>query len=56
MNYEIEQKEINLDNPIFVYYIDTRGLTRQQIDETYHQIFSKEYNYLDRSIRTALKN
>ncbi len=38
MNYEIEQKEINLDNPIFVYYIDTRGVTRKQIDETCHQI------------------
>jgi len=30
-NYKIEaeEKEINLDNHIFVYYLDTRGITRQ---------------------------
>ena len=34
---EIE-KEINLDNPIFVYYIDTRGITRQRLEEEANQI------------------
>jgi len=39
-NYKIEaeEKEINLDNHIFVYYLDTRGITRQRLEETAHQI------------------
>jgi hypothetical protein len=39
-NYKIEaeEKEIDLNNPIFVYYIDTRGITRQILEETAHQI------------------
>jgi hypothetical protein len=35
---EIEEKEINLDNPIFVYYLDTRGQSRQRLEETAYQI------------------
>jgi hypothetical protein len=35
---DVEEKEINLDNPIFVYYLDTRGITRQRLEETAHQI------------------
>ena len=35
---EAEEKEINLDNPIFVYYIDTRGITRQRLVEEANQI------------------
>jgi len=39
-NYKIEaeEKEIDLNNPIFVYYIDTRGITRQRLEETAKQI------------------
>ena len=39
-NYKVEaeEKEINLDNPIFVYYLDTRGITRQRLEETANQI------------------
>jgi hypothetical protein len=29
----IEEKEIDLDNPIFAYYINVDGLSRQSIDE-----------------------
>jgi hypothetical protein len=35
---EIQEKEINLDNPIFVYYIDTRGRSRQTIEKEANQI------------------
>ena len=35
---EAEEKEINLDNPIFVYYIDTRGQSRQVIEQLANQI------------------
>lgn len=35
---EVEEKEINLDNPIFVYYIDTRGQTPQRIEKYAHDI------------------
>jgi hypothetical protein len=39
-NYKIEaeEKEIDLNNPIFVYYIDTRGITRQRLEEEANQI------------------
>lgn len=29
----IEEKEIDLDNPIFAYYINVDGLSRQSVDE-----------------------
>ena len=29
----MQNKEINLDNPIFVYYLNVNGMTHQQIDE-----------------------
>ena len=29
----IEEKEIDLDNPIFTYYINVDGLSRQNADE-----------------------
>ena len=35
---EIKEKEINLDNPIFVYYIDTRGISPQKLNEMANQI------------------
>ena len=35
---EAEEKEINLDNPIFVYYLDSRSITRQRIEEEANQI------------------
>jgi len=40
----IEEKEINLDNPIFTYYINIGGLSRQRADETLSEI-SKSFNY-----------
>ena len=30
----MHKKEIDLDNPIFVYYLNVNGMTHQQIDET----------------------
>lgn len=40
----MEEKEINLDNPIFTYYINIGGLSRQRADETLLEI-SKSFNY-----------
>ena len=40
----MEEKEINLDNPIFTYYINIGGLSRQRADETLSEI-SKSFNY-----------
>lgn len=40
----IEEKEINLDNPIFTYYINIGGLSRQRADEELLEI-SKSFNY-----------
>jgi hypothetical protein len=39
-NYKIEaeEKEIDLNNPIFVYYIDTRGISRETLEKTANQI------------------
>jgi hypothetical protein len=39
-NYGIKepQVEINLDNPIFVYYINVDGLSRQRADELIRQV------------------
>jgi hypothetical protein len=35
---EAEKKEIDLNNPIFVYYLDTRGASRARIEEIANQI------------------
>ena len=40
----IEEKEINLDNPIFTYYINIGGLSRQRADEELSEI-SKLFSY-----------
>jgi hypothetical protein len=40
----MEEKEINLDNPIFTYYINIGGLSRQRAEETLSEI-SKSFNY-----------
>jgi hypothetical protein len=42
-NYKIEaeEKKIDLNNSIFVYYIDTRGITRQGLEETARRVFPK---------------
>ena len=39
-NYKIEaeEKEIDLNNPIFVYYLDSRGISRQTLEKTANQI------------------
>ena len=34
----IEEKEIDLDNPIFAYYINVDGLSRQSVDEQIQKI------------------
>ena len=36
--------EINLDNPIFVYYVNIQGLPRQRIDEMVDKL-SDAFNY-----------
>ncbi len=29
----MDKKEIDLDNPVFVYYLNVNGMTHQQVDE-----------------------
>ena len=39
MMYQVEEKiEINLDNPIFTVYVDTKNLTKQAAEENLHRI------------------
>ena len=35
---EPERIELNLDNPIFVFYISIRGMSRQRAEEYIHQV------------------
>ena len=37
---KIERKDIDLDNPIFVYYIDSRGHSRQSIRDHCDQVLN----------------
>ena len=40
LNFGLEPPEVNLDNPIFVYYVNTNGLSRQRADEMLGQLSS----------------
>jgi len=40
MNYSIkpQKNELNLDNPIFVFYVYVGGMSRKETSETIHQV------------------
>ena len=40
LNFGFEAPEVNLDNPIFVYYVNVNGLSRQKADEMLGQLSS----------------
>jgi len=40
LNFGLESPEVNLDNPIFVYYVNVNGLSRQRADEMLGQLSS----------------
>lgn len=37
----MEKEELNLDNPIFVFYINVQGLSRQKAEEKFDKIVKK---------------
>ena len=40
----LEENELNLDNPIFTYYVNIGGMSRQRAEETLSEI-AKSFNY-----------
>ena len=44
LKFGLEPPEVNLDNPIFVYYVNVSNLSRQRIDEMVHKL-SDAFNY-----------
>ena len=44
LKFGLEPPDVNLDNPIFVYYVNVSNLSRQRIDEMVHKL-SDVFNY-----------